>query len=225
MSIPPSSNAPRTRLATDTALAVALVPYFAPKHHPQATRLLKGVLDAQPNNAEARFARAQIYEMAGNWQEAQKNFQHILDQGGEEKEMVAAKEELGWCLVNRGKLQEGREVLEEVVELRDSRKEKLEEGKEDDEAFARARAWWRLGQTEWKIGGESRAPSIAEIAILINRCRKQGTRSGLVYGVHASLVDLCTSLFGTRTMLPICLTTRRGSSSQVLPESFRVGCH
>lgn len=145
----------RSRLSTDTALAVALVPYFSPKHHPQATRLLKGVLDAQPTNSEARFARAQILQTAGKWTEAQKNFQIILDQGGEEKDMVAAKEELGWCLINQDKLQDGRNVLEEVVELRDSRKEKLEEGKEDDEAFVRARAWWRLGQTEWRIGGES----------------------------------------------------------------------
>lgn len=111
------------------------------------------MLEAQPANSEARFARAQIYQSAGKWLDAQKNFQIILDQGGDEKDMVAAKEELGWCLVNQDKLDDGRDVLEEVVELRDSRKEQLEEGKEDDEAFARARAWWRLGRTEWMIGG------------------------------------------------------------------------
>jgi superkiller protein 3 len=135
-------------------LAVALVPYFAPKHHAQATRLLKGVIDAQPSNFEARFARAQISQDAGKWSEARKNFQYILDQGGEEKEMVAAKEELGWCFVNEGDLNKGRDVLEEVMEIRQRRFEELD-GKEDEEAFVRAKAWWRLGQTEWKIGGKS----------------------------------------------------------------------
>lgn len=54
-----------------------------------------------------------------------------------------------WCLVNEGKLEEGRDVLESVVEVRDTRKE--QEGK-DDEVLQRARAWWRLGRTEWMIG-------------------------------------------------------------------------
>jgi len=141
-------------LSLDTALAVALVPYFAPKHHTQATRLLKTVLDAQPTNSEARFARAQISQEAGKWPEARNNFQYILDQGGEEKEMVAAKEELAWCFVNEGDLTKGRDLLEEVVEVRDRRASELD-GKEDEEALARARAWWRLGQTEWRIGGMS----------------------------------------------------------------------
>lgn len=143
------------KLSLDTALAISLVPYFAPKHHAQATRLLKGVLDSEPTNSEARFARAQISQEAGKWAEARKNFQYILDQGVDEKEMVAAKEELGWCFVNEGKLAEGRDVLEEVVETRDAMASELAEGKEDEDAFARARAWWRLGQTEWRIGGMS----------------------------------------------------------------------
>lgn len=141
----------RARASLETALGVALVPYFSPKHHPRATRLLNAVLTAQPSNAEARFARAQIFQTAGNWREARKHFQQILDQGGEEKEMVAAREEVAWCLVNEGSLEEGRDILEGVVELRDERKETS--GK-DDEPYARARAWWRLGRTEWMIGGE-----------------------------------------------------------------------
>jgi superkiller protein 3 len=76
----------------------------------------------------------------------------ILDLGGDEKEMVAAREELAWCFVNEGRLEKGREILEEVVEMRDSRWE--QSGKED-EALPRARAWYRLGRTEWMIGGKS----------------------------------------------------------------------
>jgi superkiller protein 3 len=133
----------------DEALGVALVPYYPPKHHQRASRLLNGVLKTEPSNYAARFAIGQILETAGDWAGAHDEFQRLLDQGGDDKEMTGAKEELGWCLVNQGKLTEGRDVLEEVVELRDTRKE--EEGK-DDEAFVRARAWWRLGRTEWMIG-------------------------------------------------------------------------
>jgi superkiller protein 3 len=185
------------KLSLDTALAVALVPYFAPKHHTQATRLLKTVLDAQPTNSEARFARAQISQEAGKWAEARKNFQYILDQGGEEKEMVAAKEELAWCFVNEGDLTKGRDLLEEVVEVRDRRAGELE-GKEDAEAFARARAWWRLGQTEWRIGGMSLFQFWPR---LMSRRRKPGTCRKLVHGFHASFTYICPSLFGSRFML------------------------
>jgi len=193
------------KLSLDTALAVALVPYFAPKHHTQATRLLKTVLDAQPTNSEARFARAQISQEAGKWPEARKNFQYILDQGGEEKEMVAAKEELAWCFVNEGDLTKGRDLLEEVVEVRDRRAEELE-GKEDEEAFARARAWWRLGQTEWRIGGPSHSRQVGPM--LMSRRGKQGTCRELVYGFHASSTYVCACLLSSRSMLRFSNSSR-----------------
>ncbi|WWD18361.1 hypothetical protein CI109_102811 [Kwoniella shandongensis] len=142
---------PNVKASLDTVLGVALVPYFAPKHHTRATRLLTGVLKEYPDNSEARFARAQIYQAAGKWSEARKLFQMLLEAGGDEKDVVAAKEELAWCLVNEGKLEKGRDLLESVVETRDARAE--QEGK-DDEAYQRARAWWRLGQTEWMIGDD-----------------------------------------------------------------------
>jgi len=140
---------PHVQTSLDEALGVALVPYYPPKHHERASRLLKGVLEAEPTDYEARFAVGQIAETAGEWEVARGHFQTLLDQGGSDREMVAAREELGWCLVNEGKLEEGRDVLESVVEIRDTRKE--QEGK-DDEALQRARAWWRLGRTEWMIG-------------------------------------------------------------------------
>lgn len=141
----------KTQASLDEALGVALVPYYSPKHHQRASRLLHGVLKLEPTNYAARFAAAQILEAAEDWAGAQAEFQKLLDHGGDDREMMAAKEELGWCLVNQGKLVEGRDVLEEVVELRDTQNE--QEGK-NDEALARARAWWRLGRTEWMIGGD-----------------------------------------------------------------------
>ncbi|OCF43903.1 superkiller protein 3 [Kwoniella heveanensis CBS 569] len=149
-----ATSLPNVRASLDTDLGVALVPYFSPKHHPRATRLLDGVLKNFPENREARFARAQIHQAAGKWAYARKEFQTLLDADTDEKSTVAAREELGWCLVNEGELEKGRDVLEEVVAVRDAHYEK--DGK-DDEAFPRARAWWRLGQTEWTIGdAESR---------------------------------------------------------------------
>ncbi|WVQ65903.1 uncharacterized protein L199_004081 [Kwoniella botswanensis] len=142
---------PNVRASIDTTLGLACVPYFAPKHHPRAIRLLDGVLKSHPDNKEARFARAQIHQAAGQWSYARKEFQTLIDAGGDENDVVAAKEELGWCLVNEGELEKGREILEEVVEIRDARKE--QDGK-DDEAYQRARAWYRLGRTEWMIGDD-----------------------------------------------------------------------
>lgn len=132
----------------DAALGVALVPYYPPKHHQRAQRLLTGVLQAEPSDYDAHFALGQIYETAEKWEKAKAEYQTLLDLGGDEKQMVAAREELGWCLVNEGKLEEGRDVLEHVVEVRDTRKEQDDK---DDEKYSRARAWWRLGRTEWMI--------------------------------------------------------------------------
>ena len=146
-----SAEIPRTRLSLDTSLGVALVPYFPPKHHARATRLLNGVLNTDSSNTEARFARGQICETALKWSQAREHFQMIVDSAPEDQtQLVSAKEEVAWCLVNEGKLEDGRQILEEIVELRDAR---WEETKKDDKAFPRARAWWRLGRTEWLIGG------------------------------------------------------------------------
>nr|XP_019045775.1 superkiller protein 3 [Kwoniella bestiolae CBS 10118]OCF24705.1 superkiller protein 3 [Kwoniella bestiolae CBS 10118] len=150
---------PNVRASLDTTLGLACVPYFAPKHHPRAIRLLDGVLKGYPDNKEARFARARIHQAAGKWSYARKEFQTLIDAGGDEKDVVAAKEELGWCLVNEGELEKGREILEEVVEIRDARNE--QEGK-DDEAYQRARAWCRLGRTEWMIGVDDESRQHAE---------------------------------------------------------------
>ncbi len=122
-------------------------------------------------------------------------FQQILDQGAlDEKDMVAAKEEVGWCFVNEGQLEQGRDVLEEVVQVRDERWER--EGK-TDEAFARARAWYRLGETEWRIGGESGRDDSSDDS----DDDEQGARRGMVHGVHSGIANIRTRLYGPRNPL------------------------
>ncbi|KAL7425055.1 Superkiller protein 3 [Cryptotrichosporon argae] len=139
------------RCSADQALAVALVPYFAPKHHARADRLLKGVLKAQPENYEARFTRSQIFQAAGNWVEARKGFQLLVGKGTE-AESLAAQEEVAWCLDNEGKLQDARAMLLDVVKaVRDAAPEK--QGEEEKQDPVGARTWWRLGQAEWKSTG------------------------------------------------------------------------
>lgn len=151
------SGFPLTQGSLDTALGVSLVPYFAPKHHSRAQRLLEGALKEDDTNFDARYGLGQIQQAAGQWSDARTQFQTLLEGGaGDARDVTNAKEEVGWCLVNEGKLDEGRDVLEEVVEVRDTEKEQY--GKEDPKRdYARARAWWRLGRTEWMIGdGEAR---------------------------------------------------------------------
>lgn len=205
------------KASLDTALGVALVPYFPPKHHTRAARLLNGVLQTEATNVEARFARAQIFQTAQNWSEARRSFQMILDLGGDEKEMVAAREELAWCFVNEGRLEKGREILEEVVEMRDSRWE--QSGKED-EALPRARAWYRLGRTEWMIGGKWATEDYI-VPGLTCFCRRRGQTAcrRLVHGVHSSSTFIRPCIFVFGNMLHIGQQPRHRSCDEVLPES------
>jgi superkiller protein 3 len=137
----------------DTALGVALVPYYAPKHHARATRLLSGAITFDANNNQARFARAQIHQHAGEWAKARETFQQVLDLVPDDKLEMASTEEIGWCLVNEDKLEEGRDVLEDVAQRRTNKW--VERGeKEGDDAAGRARVWYRLGRTEWMIYSE-----------------------------------------------------------------------
>ena len=138
----------RANTALETCLGVALVHFYPPKHHLRATRLLNGVLDFDPADVAARMGRGRILQAAGDWDAARNEFQTVMDATGN----VEAQEEVGWCLVKDGKVEEGREVLETVVELRDTKAEENGGGEEKD----RARAWWRLGMAEWTLNGRSR---------------------------------------------------------------------
>lgn len=64
---------------------------------------------------------------------------------------ISTTEEIGWCIVNEGRLEEGRNVLEEIVMRRVARWER-DGSKEGEDAFGRARGWFRLGKTEWMLG-------------------------------------------------------------------------
>lgn len=85
----------------------------------------------------------------------------MLDLSPGERLELSTTEEIGWCLVNEGKLDEGRDVLEDTA-MRKLAKWEERGSKEGDDAFGRARGWYRLGQTEWMINSESRAASCCD---------------------------------------------------------------
>lgn len=76
-----------------------------------------------------------------------------MDLQPDEKLEMSSTEEVGWCLVNEGNLERGRDVLEEVAQRRTNAW--IERGeKEGDDALGRARVWYRLGRTEWMINSK-----------------------------------------------------------------------
>ena len=142
-----------THTSLDTSLGLALVPYYSPKHHPRAARLLDSVLTSHPNNASALFARAQIHQAALEWEKARESLHKVLDMAGAAsasfESLTDAREEIGWCLVNEGSLEAGSQVLEETLGIRN------EVGGDSEKAIlGRARTAWRLGRTQWKENSE-----------------------------------------------------------------------
>lgn len=59
---------------------------------------------------------------------------------------LEAKENVGWCMIKEGLLEEGRAQLIGVVDVLD-----VDESRGPDAA----RVWTRIGQAEWEMGGRS----------------------------------------------------------------------
>jgi len=98
-------------------------------------------------------------------------------------ELTRAKSERAWALHRAGQSDEARAQLEDVVgalEERKARRDKereekekwrskkgiekaegVEEGEQVEEAEERAKAWWRLGECLWQLGGASRSLSLS----------------------------------------------------------------
>jgi superkiller protein 3 len=57
---------------------------------------------------------------------------------------LEATECVGWSMIKEGRLEEGREMLLEMVEVLDK-----DESRNQDSA----RVWTRIGQAEWQMGG------------------------------------------------------------------------
>ncbi|KAJ9110552.1 hypothetical protein QFC20_002881 [Naganishia adeliensis] len=115
------------RAALDVILGTALVHYFAPKHHPRALQLLDGALKQNRKRPPALWAR-------GRFTEAREQFEQALEMRGRSYDQ-------------EGRLEEGKQMLLEMVEVLDK------DGARNQDS---ARVWTRLGQAEWQMGGTHR---------------------------------------------------------------------
>lgn len=156
----------RTRQSLDGTLATALTHLHPPQHHARAQRLADGVLARSPDDIEALLAKAYIDEAAHRWEEARALFVRVqqtvttAEPGARTDAFRAvslshdplreAQSEIAWCDVCMGKLEEGRQELEELIKLIDPIQN------EGVSAEERATAWWRLGKCLWEMDGEHR---------------------------------------------------------------------
>jgi superkiller protein 3 len=139
------------------------VHYFAPKHHPRALQLLDGVLEQNPKATACLMGKGYIYLADDQFADARTQFERALQaeqaKRGDRTEQqplssveLEARENVGWCLIKQGLLEEGKEQLMQVVEVLDA---------DESRAQDAARVWTRIGQAEWEMGGRfppSRAP-------------------------------------------------------------------
>ncbi|KAJ9092721.1 hypothetical protein QFC19_008646 [Naganishia cerealis] len=156
MEVETGKKSPCVRAALDITLGTSLVHYFAPKHHPRALQLLDGVLKQNPKATACLMGKGYIFLGEDKFSDARKQFEHALevevakrrdaDQPLSNSELEA-KENVGWCMIKEGLLEEGRAQLLEVVGVFDN-----DEARNQDAA----RLWTRIGQAEWEMEGEHR---------------------------------------------------------------------
>lgn len=154
-----------SRLAFQSSLATSYVHHFSPKHHPLAEPLLETILTARPDDAEALMGRGHVLEAKKEWAEAKSAFAEavkVLQAIGGGRRMEVAREELGWCAFKVGEQDEGREMLQSVLDGLDERQEKDEMAIEQG-----ARVAWKLGMCHWQLeNGTSRLSLILILQFL-----------------------------------------------------------
>lgn len=131
-------------MAFKAALGIGLVKLFPPKHHNRAVEVLSDVLNQDADNIACLMGRGCVLQYGGQWSEAEAVFSRVGALNPNHDVRLEAREELAWCIVQSGRLEDGVSELKEVVQTLDN-----EEGKEE----AKARAWWRLGKSLWESGG------------------------------------------------------------------------
>ncbi|UZJ52503.1 hypothetical protein CBS101457_001823 [Exobasidium rhododendri] len=155
----------RVKAGLESCLGSALTHLHPPQHHARALRLSDSVLAKVPHDIEALFCKAHIARVAGRWDQARELFSSIVQstQGHNDLSMTEknlqkllltrhpereARLEMAWCDVNLGRLEQGKEELQHVIDEMDA---SSDVSKEDQ-----ARAWWRLGYCLWRMGGSHR---------------------------------------------------------------------
>jgi superkiller protein 3 len=143
------------RTGLQVILATALIHFFPPKHHKEATRIVDEVLTFSPLNQAALMGRGFILQGASTWEGAVEAFDRVFELIGDDDEErmtlkakvsvlrgLRSKEESAWCLCQLGRHEEALSGLENVSQ-------RLTAGEVNDDARIKsesARCHWRIGK-------------------------------------------------------------------------------
>lgn len=197
-----------TKAALDSILGVALSHIHGSQNHTKSMRLLDAVLDKQPDDVDALFARGQIEAQAERWEAARGYYLRIsqrrVGDGEAEKDdrllslhrdpKTESRAELAWCDVKLGRLEEGKSELEETIETLDADAQ-LEESMRHFSEVDRAKAWWRSAECVVQLAVQGQADfeeAFNRYITSINRCPSFApafTSLGTFYEQHRSPAD------------------------------------
>lgn len=114
--------------------------------------LIREILAASPNNIPALMAQGFVFQARKEWQNSKDSFDRVISSDPSSLHNVRAREESAWCETHLEQFESAiahfKDVLQEL---------EAEEGRE----FEAARCLWRLGQTYWSAGGDSREEAFA----------------------------------------------------------------
>ncbi|KAI0461247.1 hypothetical protein LJB42_001265 [Komagataella kurtzmanii] len=96
---------PHTKESLLLDLASIYTYYDAPKDHPRAFKLYESILQKNPSNPKAKIGKSLIFLQLGEFNKAKELLQTIFNAN------LEAKAYLGWCEINLGNLEFGRNLL------------------------------------------------------------------------------------------------------------------
>jgi superkiller protein 3 len=153
-----------TRPSLESLLAISLTFIHPPQHHSRASRLCEEVLSKDNENLEASMAKGTILQTANKWKQAREVFSTVIANDEKERHGTSyearralslfkspdreARLEVAWCDVQLGQLEDAQVELRAVIEELDTDKEANVQDQ--------AKAYWRLGQCLWNMGGHHR---------------------------------------------------------------------
>lgn len=139
-------------LAFEEILSISLTYNYPPKYHLRALGHIYNVLNSRPKNVELLICHAFCLQHSDKWSQARKiyNEARTIDNNN-----LLAYEEESWCFVMEGDYNNGREGLENVINLLDKSDEF------EDKQLQQARVNYKLGRCYWEQGGDERVKSFS----------------------------------------------------------------
>ncbi|EED12393.1 translation repressor/antiviral protein Ski3, putative [Talaromyces stipitatus ATCC 10500] len=127
-------------------LATALISYQSPRNHPEAKSIFESILKRKPKNTKCLLGIGLILEEDHDYEEAYNFLQRARER---DPSNIKIRSELAWCTALNGNLQDGLEMLQDV----------LSEIKNDESQTGefRAEILYRIGHCQWEIDPSSAA--------------------------------------------------------------------